>query len=337
LPSLSFTRDHRGYEYTAVVHAGRRNNPDEQRILYWFRTPPGVRFGRVPIDEDVIRSLEEHNPGLVFDWDKILKAPPAPRRAPADIRAGARKGRREAPLPAGDLGTASPPSPPSPVVAAKGGPDTADTQRQSTPGKRQKRRRGGARGEMTPAVPASSAQLPELVEDHTSFCEGTGDEAAREPGMSDTERDLEALPGLDDEDRSEVLDVVRDDPRAVVTAAGAALGPEGLARLRTRCAELKARITERITDVERADTLRDQAARLDPDAWVTAQDVRDGLEHYEAVYQELRQALGPEPSSRRGRRRRRASPPNTPGGSSAPSGSSGRDGPARPEPGDSTS
>jgi hypothetical protein len=48
-----------------------------RRLLYWFRTPPGVRVGRAPIDETAIRLLEQHNPDVEFDWTRILKAPPA--------------------------------------------------------------------------------------------------------------------------------------------------------------------------------------------------------------------------------------------------------------------
>jgi hypothetical protein len=51
--------------------------------LYWFRTPPGVRVGRAPIDDEAIRLLEQHNPDVQFDWPRLLKEPapePAPRR-----------------------------------------------------------------------------------------------------------------------------------------------------------------------------------------------------------------------------------------------------------------
>jgi hypothetical protein len=44
------------------------------RILYWFRTPPNVRVGRAPLDEDAIRSLEAAHPDVAFDWTRILKA-----------------------------------------------------------------------------------------------------------------------------------------------------------------------------------------------------------------------------------------------------------------------
>jgi hypothetical protein len=77
---LRFTRDKRGYETTLLVHTVRRNGRSRQRILYWFRTPPGVKVGRPALDEEAIRWIEEHNPDIEFDWPKILEAP---RSSPA--------------------------------------------------------------------------------------------------------------------------------------------------------------------------------------------------------------------------------------------------------------
>ena len=64
MPFLRFTRDKRGYETTSLVHAVRHGGRSRQRILYWFRTPPGVKVGRPALDEDAIRWIEEHNPDL---------------------------------------------------------------------------------------------------------------------------------------------------------------------------------------------------------------------------------------------------------------------------------
>jgi hypothetical protein len=85
------------------------------------------------------------------------------------------------------------------------------------------------------------------------------------------------------------------------TAAFQRLGSEGLARLRARYAEVLARIAEHQTDEAGRDQLRTTAERLNPDAWVTPEDVTDGLEHYEVVFEQLRGVVG----SRRRRRRRR--------------------------------
>ncbi len=55
-----------------------------------------------------------------------------------------------------------------------------------------------------------------------------------------------------------------------------AIGAEQLTRLRARFAELQARITERGGDLERIEALRAQAEPLNPDSWVTDDEVRRG-------------------------------------------------------------
>ena len=83
------------------------------------------------------------------------------------------------------------------------------------------------------------------------------------------------------------------------SAAYARLGAEGLARLRARYAEVMARITEKPLDETAKDELKTQAERLNPDAWVTADEVTAGLEQYETVFESLRAVVG----HRRRRRR----------------------------------
>jgi hypothetical protein len=72
LPFLRFNRDKRGYETTSLLHAFPRRGRARPRVLYWFRSPGEVRVGRSPLDEDVIRLLEEQHPEIRFDWPKIL-------------------------------------------------------------------------------------------------------------------------------------------------------------------------------------------------------------------------------------------------------------------------
>src|SRR5262245_45703679 len=72
---LRFTRDKRGYEYFYLVQPPQRRDKSSARVLYWFRTPPNVKVGREPFDETVRRDLEAHNPGVVFDWRRILATP----------------------------------------------------------------------------------------------------------------------------------------------------------------------------------------------------------------------------------------------------------------------
>jgi hypothetical protein len=71
-----FNRDKRGYEYFYLVEpTANRRGKVKSRILYWYRTPPGVRVGREPFDEEVRRALEAKNPGITFDWRSIVEAP----------------------------------------------------------------------------------------------------------------------------------------------------------------------------------------------------------------------------------------------------------------------
>jgi hypothetical protein len=84
------------------------------------------------------------------------------------------------------------------------------------------------------------------------------------------------------------------------------MGAEGLARLRARYAEIQARITERGGDPAELAELRRRAEALDPDTWVTKDEARQALEHYEARLEEFRRVLPPRRRrSRRGGRRRR--------------------------------
>jgi len=52
------------------MHADRPG--DRPRLLYWYRTAPGILLGRSPLDEDAIRTIEEQHPGIDFDWPAIL-------------------------------------------------------------------------------------------------------------------------------------------------------------------------------------------------------------------------------------------------------------------------
>ena len=84
MPFLRFSRDKRGYESTYLCHTFRRGGKQELRVLYWFRTPPDVKVGRLALDPVAIRAIEESNPDLKFDWGKILKVKPPP--PPPDYR-----------------------------------------------------------------------------------------------------------------------------------------------------------------------------------------------------------------------------------------------------------
>jgi hypothetical protein len=74
---LKFSRDKRGYEHFYLVQPSNRGKA-RPRMLYWFRTPPGVRVGRSPFDPDMRRALEAQNPDVVFDWEAIASTPIPP-------------------------------------------------------------------------------------------------------------------------------------------------------------------------------------------------------------------------------------------------------------------
>jgi hypothetical protein len=78
-PFLRFNRDKRGYEHFYLVQpTTNRRGKTRARILYWFRTPPGVKVGRLPFDPDVQRTIEAQNPGITFDWKRLLATPIPP-------------------------------------------------------------------------------------------------------------------------------------------------------------------------------------------------------------------------------------------------------------------
>jgi hypothetical protein len=76
LAFLRFNRDKRGYEHFYLVQPRtNRRGKTRARVLYWYRTPPGVKVGREPFDTELRRTLEAQNPGVVFDWPKIIATP----------------------------------------------------------------------------------------------------------------------------------------------------------------------------------------------------------------------------------------------------------------------
>jgi hypothetical protein len=87
------------------------------------------------------------------------------------------------------------------------------------------------------------------------------------------------------------------------------LGRETAEMLRGRYAEVLARIRMRVTDAARADALREEAERVNPDTWVTEDDVRAASAQVEELHAELRRLIGG-----RRRRRRRGHQREAPGG-----------------------
>jgi len=252
---LRFARDKRGYETTSLVHTGRRNGRSQQRLLYWFRTPPGVKVGRPALDEDAIRWIEEHNPDIEFDWPKILQAQPTAAPPPEDARG--RRPKRDRPRPAT---RGARPAPPPPRLEPS-----------------------------EPERPEPEPSEPELSEPESLELEPL-----------ELEPLAQAFEQLTHPEAEEKIE-----PAAMPAEHN--LGREQLTRLRARYAELMARITERGGDPERIEALRAQAESLNPETWVTIEEVRQGVESFEPKIRDLRAALGlrRRRRSRRGGRRRR--------------------------------
>jgi hypothetical protein len=250
-----------------------------------------VKVGRAALDEDAIRRIEESNPSVEFDWTQILKGGQSP--PPAEVRGQGRPARVRLERPGGPP-QGRPRSMPAPVQPVQD----------------------------EPAIPA--AELPE-----------SGASRALEPSEPPDERVTEEIEPLsitiatdepllvDPEAPPEGIEIVDEplDPSETISAAHTRLGAEGVQRLRARHAEVLARISERIQDAERREELKAQAERLNPDTWVTADEVSAGIDQYEAVFEALRSAVG----GPRRRRRRRGSRRGGQGGSEEGSPAAGSD------------
>lgn len=88
MPHLRLTADRRGFENTFLLHVAAPG--EAPRVLYWYRTAPGLRIGRPALDDAAMRALEAQYPDIDFDWGYILdmgamtpvevEAPVPPRR-----------------------------------------------------------------------------------------------------------------------------------------------------------------------------------------------------------------------------------------------------------------
>ncbi len=263
MPFLRFTRDTRGYETTSVVHTFRRRGKSRSRILYLFRTPANINVGRGALDEEAIRTIEESNPDLSFDWAKMLKLRAAAAAQPAERE----RGRRRSATPRAPQGR-SKRSAPEGKPRARGKPDQV-------------------------VDPTVSADEPRGLDEPIA---STPEAPAERSTSSATEAEASG-----------------EAPQRRNVAIGL-IGAENVARLRARHAEILARISDPVTDPARRQALQALAEELNPDAWLTAEEVQQGLADFDARLARLRAQLGGRRSGRGGRgrtRRRRAavSPP----------------------------
>lgn len=104
MPHLRLTADRRGNENTFLLHSSA---PGERpKVIYWYRTAPGLRLGRPALDDGAMRTLEEQYPDIDFDWPYLLdmaSMTPVEVEGPVPVRK--RKPRRDD---ADDDGSADP-------------------------------------------------------------------------------------------------------------------------------------------------------------------------------------------------------------------------------------
>jgi len=255
----------------------RRRGKGQQRILYWFRTPPNIRVGRGALDEEAIRSIEECNPDLTFDWGKILEARPTP--APADPVARRRRPRDS---PAQESISEVPHIRALQEERATGSGTVEESPASQEVGEASR----PAPGELAPPLEQPSSETSDVPE-------------IEPPAL---------VPVTVYHGGADVLVAAAEGalPRPLLVEAR--LGSEQLSRIRARYAEILARITQRTGgDSVRLDEMRRAAEALNPDAWVTEGEIASGLQHLDARLGEIRRALGIKRRrrSRRGGRRRR--------------------------------
>ncbi len=127
MPFLRVLRDKRGYETTYLVHWFRDGNRQRSRILYMFRTPPGVRVGRDVLEPSIVREIEAQHPQIEFDWRALLDNRQIIDNAADPRRQRPRKKPVAAPAPPADTpASVPPPSRPAVPMAIEG--DTRERQ-----------------------------------------------------------------------------------------------------------------------------------------------------------------------------------------------------------------
>jgi len=180
---LKFSRDQRGYEHFYLVETTTRRGKTRPRVLYWFRTPPNIKVGREPFDDDARRSLQAQNPGVTFDWRRILDTPvPSPDVEMWRERRRAEKAARHAgvalrverdiePVPEDTIAA----SDAVPDVAPNAPPAVTDDQNEQGRRRRRRRRRGRSRdvqGAVPIALPSGEPGEPHDAGEHAGSIEG---------------------------------------------------------------------------------------------------------------------------------------------------------------------
>ena len=210
------------------MHADRPG--DRPRLLYWYRTAPGIVQGRPPLDEDAIRTIEEQHPDIDFDWPALLA-----------LAAAMTPEEEAAPRP----------------------------QQQQRQGKRQR-----GREQRPPQTPREAQQQPQSQE--TVAVPESADVVKPE------EDELEA------EAPSAAIEIPPPRNLLVEELAGREIG----SRLRARYAEIIARIQQLDVDGSVKDTWFTRAETIDPETWMTPEQVLEGVRNADSLYEKLKSDLG---------------------------------------------
>jgi hypothetical protein len=244
-----------------------------------------VRVGRDALDAEAKQLLEEHNPDVVFDWARLLKS--------------------------GSTGF--------PATAASDLMPSRDERR------RDRRDRRGRPGDANAAVQTPAAEFrqaadltegadlsgrPDLAEaadisDSPDFRQAADlAESADPAGRTDSREAADVTDPAHFTQAADATPVVPGPPPAdeTVEPRYRRLGADGLARLRARYVDLRARIAGRaVDDAQRPEQeeLLAKVERLNPDAWQTEEEVTHALEEYEVVFEALRSFVGRQPRPRR--------------------------------------
>lgn len=255
MPYLRFSRDKRGYENTYVLYAGRSRGKSRPRMLYWFRTPPNVKVGRLPLDPDAIRAVEDNNPDVTFDWNKILKVRPTPK---VEASASARRGRKRNP-------------------------------RRAQP-EQSRERRGAETSAIDPQPRASVGDGAAVSPPDQPVTPTQTDAPEVDPQLLEAEAHLEEVAEPSDDRDGSISGGPDDGEHPVVTL----MGHEALARLRARYAEIQARIMEKPVEAD-DEEIRSRAEMLNPDRWKTIEAAVTGIERFEADVEAVKARLGRRP------------------------------------------
>lgn len=221
-------------------------------VLYWYRSAPGVRVGRPALDEEAIRTIEEQHPDIEFDWPHILEV--GAIIEPEVEERPARPKRRQS-------SAAKPPTPPPErTTHDEAAPVAPDATQEVV---------AGPADVGPPAEEAGAGDLagvaPEALDDELAT--GAEDTTAGGPGDA-------AAPKGKPHDLLEEL-----------------VGHEIATRLHARYSEIVARIHQISESDPRRAAWEARAEALNPDSWVTPDEILRGVSHADELFDSLRKEL----------------------------------------------